>query len=188
MKTVYILFDFDKEQLYRDSQTSGGPPSEVDKVKVATLCELSWIRNNWKVQRIKIDRDNYWKRFSPVLGDYHWLNNWWFKTEQYETNEPQLFITADIFNNDYSPITFPLHAASLHKNFSCAAIYLKRGDSLKIRKALNAWNPSVNFTEMMVNEYLKAQCLNFMSYAYAEPNWQIYPLIHLTRSSMQWAI
>lgn len=195
MDTVHMLFDFDKAQLIADSQTPGGPPSEVDKVKVAALCELSWLQRGWKVNRVNLKdwQACLWEgKARRQLGAYSWLNNWWFATRELE---PGLFITADVFNSHFTPGDYDdpnwTEPYSMGVNFSLAALHLTPGSSEKILQALHAHQRGQidgEITELSLNAFLQAPCRGIMSYAFAEQQWQTYPLTHFTRSAMQWAI
>lgn len=193
MTPVYMLFDFDMEKVKQESQLCGGEVSEVDKLKVATLCEMSWKKQGWDVVRIKLrgEYEDEWRggNLEVVTGRFGWLNNWW---QACADLAPGIFVTADIYNQGYKPHELPVNSVSFsfHKSFSCAALYLCKGDGEKIVQVVREWNNLSNppvYTERMHNKYLNAGCRDYMSYAFCGPNWDTYPLIHFTRSGMQFA-
>ncbi len=168
MNHVNIVMDFDQLEILRASQTPGTDlNATMANAKVAAICEHSWQQRGWTVHRIK------------TYDDINWI-------------EPlALVVHADVFNLSFFHKHFS-DPCTLHVDGSMAAMVLDH-NQVKLFKTISHspwrinWDERPGWNERKVCEFLGLEFENYMAYAFTDGfNWCAKPLIHFTRSSMQW--
>lgn len=207
-KTVNIFFN--------NREFSVGPNGEwcsiqnPDPLRLATMTALSWEGQGWipsfydtknvlgfsSTGRLAKDRP-------AVVTEMEWfqnLNNWF----EIARLAPGWFCHIDVFNAGFTPDAadalekkFPNQCINAqYGTFCLGCLFVPKWYALRAIELVRLYDrggvSDLPYIETVSDEHILRHLSNYvnvnvMSFAYANPDWKRYPLIHLMRSGMRHA-
>lgn len=182
-----------------------------DSTKLAIASAWTWEKHGWRVNRYHTrDIVPGETGFAPFEGKLkpeleHYALEFWQQWHVIEHLTPGWFFTTDVFNNGFTPAqarTLELDNPnkswiSLEANGSLAAFYATTGFVHQMKRLIVEYDhgfherpmtTSFISDEVLAKYFLRQSALfvDKMGFALATSDWRERPLIHISRSVLQW--